>query len=521
MSPVPPSAAAPGPDGDDWDADADMARLLDDIDSGREQIPPEDEQPPAVMFTLGEAADVDPAGLAVMAGPYGLGGQLFAQLRPAAVMRPGPLLAALAENAADDLDALTGDELLGVVSAARRLQNRAEYLELAAVAEFTRRAQAAYAASVAAKARPGRRDGEFAADDLAMELVISGHAASDRMDLALALATRLRKTFAGLAGGVIDGDKAHAIWYYTRFLTDADAASADAELAQAAPGLRYDSLARKAAKLEMKLDPAGVRARKEHARAQGRRVQARLEASGNMSFGGRELSAAEALAAKASNDADAAAMRRAGIAGTLRELRVQALLDRITGRDPLHRAAPDGLGADNEDQGQVPGSPAARPAPVPALINLTIPAGTLLGWSTTPGDAGTWGLLDPGDTRDIVTAARALNITLSPITAGTCDHRHREDRYTPSRKLGHLVRARTATCTAPGCGAQARYCDLDHTLAYPERPTCECNLGPPCRRHHRIKQAPGWTLEQPQPGVMRWTTPSGRVHTTTPTVYDL
>jgi hypothetical protein len=30
----------------------------------------------------------------------------------------------------------------------------------------------------------------------------------------------------------------------------------------------------------------------------------------------------------------------------------------------------------------------------------------------------------------------------------------------------------------------------------------------------------GWQVEQPKPGVLRWTTPSGRTYTTTPTVYD-
>ena len=115
---------------------------------------------------------------------------------------------------------------------------------------------------------------------------------------------------------------------------------------------------------------------------------------------------------------------------------------------------------------------------------------------------------------------RDLNVTFTPIASGTCDHAGREDRYTPSRKLQHLVRARTARCTAPGCGAQAVHCDLDHTLAYPAGITCQCDLAPACRRHHRCKQAPGWQLTQPQPGVMRWTTPAGRSYTTRPTVYE-
>jgi hypothetical protein len=114
-----------------------------------------------------------------------------------------------------------------------------------------------------------------------------------------------------------------------------------------------------------------------------------------------------------------------------------------------------------------------------------------------------------------------LNVTLQPIAKHDCAHAAAEPRYTPSRKLTHLVRARTATCDAPGCAAQAVHADLDHTIAYPDGPTDQCNLGPKCRRHHKAKQTPGWKVEQPEPGVIRWTLPSGRTHTTGPTAYVL
>ena len=52
-----------------------------------------------------------------------------------------------------------------------------------------------------------------------------------------------------------------------------------------------------------------------------------------------------------------------------------------------------------------PAAPPGPPAPFPALINLTIPAGTAYGWSTAPGEAGSWGLLDPDDTRRLLQAA--------------------------------------------------------------------------------------------------------------------
>jgi len=603
---------------DDWDPAAEEAAFLADLEAGR--IPQEWEiEGPAVSISLGDATDIDPAELAAMLGPDGLGGEVFAQDRPANAMRPGPVLAALTERAVGERDRLTDNELLGALSAARRLAARAEHLELCAIAEFTRRQDARHQAAIAAKVPPGRREGEFADTELGYELVMSDNAARDRMDMASALETRLRATSAALAAGVIDGYRAFLIWRYTRLLTDADAAHADQVLTDAAPHLRYDQLARKAMALAMKLDPDAVKRGKEKARADRQRVEARREDSGNACLNGRELAVEEVLASKAHIDAMAAALRKGGLAGNLRHLRALAYIDLTQGRDPLDRithgdSAADSNGRpggghgvghagadadadttgggdqhDNANEGAAdgrdcldsdpykdddhdaegrPGEPPRDLAPFPALINLTIPAATLFGLGNAPGDAGGWGLTDADDTRRLAQAAsldprtrwsltvtgadgtavahgrargrhrftaggggrdgpaaltellRDLNVTLTPIARGSCDHCVREDRYTPSRKLQDLVRARTTRCTAPGCGAQACYCDLDHSVPYPAGITCQCDLGPVCRRHHRAKQAPGWQLAQPEPGVMRWTTPSGRVYTTRPTAYD-
>ncbi|MGH3213798.1 MAG: DUF222 domain-containing protein, partial [Trebonia sp.] len=591
---------------------------------------------------------------------------------------------------------LTDNQVIGAMSAARRLAARAAWLELAAVAEFTRRREAQLADATARGVPPGCRDGEFPDAELGMELVTSQNAARDTMDLAADLETRLPRTRAALAAGLIDEYRARLIWRPTRHLTDADAAYADEILAALAPGLRYDQLARKAVAVAMKLDPAAFTRGKDQARADRQRVQAGREESGNAFLSGRELAIEDALASKAYIDALAVALRRGGLPGTLQRLRVLAFTDLTQGRHPLdrltgpgpagpagrdsHRASPqagghphgdadaeNGSSGDRRDESPRPGNkpghnagtsgggqtggrdsteagdgddddddaswdgcpdmtewqherrgtsedddhpdgagvPPGPPAPFPALINLTVPAGTAYGWSAAPGEAGGWGLTDPDDTRRLLQAAsmhprtrwcltvlapdgtavahgcargqhpwtpgpdvgggrdgpavprstgpprttstrdgpgvpdttagdgpdarqaaalatllRDLNVSFTPIAKGSCDHRNAEDRYTPSRKLKHLVCARTATCPAPGCGAQAYHNDLDHTLAYPAGITCQCDLAPPCRRHHRVKQAPGWTLTQPEPGVMCWTTPSGRSYTTRPTVYE-
>src|SRR5258708_35638145 len=44
-----------------------------------------------------------------------------------------------------------------------------------------------------------------------------------------------------------------------------------------------------------------------------------------------------------------------------------------------------------------------------------------------------------------------LKVTVEPIAKGTCDHRHAEPRHRPSKRLGHLTRARNAPGPAPRC----------------------------------------------------------------------
>jgi hypothetical protein len=111
-------------------------------------------------------------------------------------------------------------------------------------------------------------------------------------------------------------------------------------------------------------------------------------------------------------------------------------------------------------------------------------------------------------------------LRLEFLEAAPCTHQRETLAYRPTRRLRHLITVRNRTCTEPGCTRPAQTCDLDHTLAYAQGGrTCECDLGPLCRHGHQAKQAPGWHLEQPEPGVMIWTLPSGRQHTTRPDAY--
>ena len=556
----------------------------------------------------------------------------FAQDGRADTMTPGALLATL-------LDAITGedgsglagladDQLIGIVSAARRMESRAAWTLMAALAELARRRPAD---SPADTGRYGFSD--FAADEVAAELHLTQQSAAEQIWYARQVEGTLPRCFAALAAGQLHPVHLRIIEDETAMLSPDDRARADEELAGVAGSLTFGQLRSKAHRLVLKLDPDAARKRKEQAK-QDAHVRRFREDSGNAGMIARELPPDEVLASWQHVEQRALDLRAAGMSGTLTELRVRAYLDLLQERDS--RLVPAGQGPDRKDAG--PGGPpdpggtpddgpggAGGPGPGPgggpggtgpeghshhphqarqgagpsvaALVNILVPVETLLGLSAAPGEAAGYGLLDAADARDLVAAAArhphtrwcvtalhpdgtaaahgcargrhppptapgradpggnppgphpppghsrpadagrppgpdpppgtrardylaGLRIQLTPIARAHCDHTRAETGYRPSRALAHLINVRNTRCTAPGCGQPASRCDLDHTLAWDQGGiTCECDLAPLCRHHHRCKQAEGWRLDQPEPGVLRWRTPAGRAYTTTPTTY--
>ena len=223
---------------------------------------------------------------------------------PAVAPPPGPQLTALLGEAVGALGELDERQLLGAGTAARRLRAHADYIEVMAVAEFGRRRAEQLEASRARGDRVRSRDGEYPAEELGFEMTASAYSAGLLLDMAANIATRLPVTLAAMAAGRIDRDRARAISNATLHLPDGLAAEADKILADAAPELRLADLQAKAARLEARLDPEGVQKRKDEAR-HDRRVELRREDSGAACLAGRELDPAEALAGKASIDAEA------------------------------------------------------------------------------------------------------------------------------------------------------------------------------------------------------------------------
>jgi hypothetical protein len=369
LGPVGGSSPAPGIDrGFDEDFDGWTAWLDREVAAGRDPVPPERvAEAEGISVSVGHADGIDPELLAAICGldSDGLGPQ-FGQHAAADVLPPGPVLAALTEAAVADVTRLSDSQLIGVLQAARRQESREAWKKALVIAEFARRRAAEFEAAAVAGAPVHCRPGQFPGEELAAELLLGPAAASHAIDDAGDLTTRLPRTLAGMAAGLIDEARAGAIAVYTRSLSADDVALADDILAALAPTLRLDRLIGKAASLEKKLNPEGVRARQEHARRTRQRVEVRREDSGNASVAGREMDPGEALAAKAYVHALALRLRRAGLPGTLDQLRLAVFGDLTSGRDPMDRLARPAVGpAGSGPAGSGPARPESATASVP------------------------------------------------------------------------------------------------------------------------------------------------------------
>ena len=132
-----------------------------------------------------------------------------------------------------------------------------------------------------------------------------------------------------------------------------------------------------------------------------------------------------------------------------------------------------------------------------------------------PGGYGTWRLRVPGRGPDLIVAIDTLD-------THDCQHQYQARGHDPGVKLRHLSQVRHATCTSPVCRRPAGQCDFEHNTPYEAGGrTCLCNGGPKCRHDHRLKQQPGWHVDQLPDGTFRWTTPAGRSYDTEPTRYPI
>jgi hypothetical protein len=484
------------------------------------------------------------------------------------VMAPDEVLAGFAADAiSDGLGQLSDDELVGLLGTARRLSSWQAAVEIKAVAELDAR-------RLSGAQRSGSQVNECISAELAAALTLTARSADALLGFAREL-TRLPTVLAALSEGRIDRAKAEVFARELAALSDIKAQAIAMALIGDAGKLTTSQLRGQLRAWVLWLDAEALRRRAKRARADAR-VETWPEGSGNACISGRELPPADVIAADARISAIARALKEAGAPGNLDQLRAAVLTALLTGRDPASLIpAPADLASDTDERtvGTVgtssPEGDAAGLAGLAGTVHLIMPVSAWAGGSDAPGEAAGYGPLDAGTCRDL--AARLATglaggprtrwcLTLtdadgraaghaclrhppargSPGTGtgtgpvswpplkihwlehGTCAHPRQTKAYRPGKLLRHLIMIRHRTCAAPGCRRPAEHCDLDHTIPYDQGGrTCECNLASACRRHHQVKQAPGWHLDQPEPGHLIWTTPSGRAYAVQPDRYPV
>ncbi|MBW9092731.1 DUF222 domain-containing protein [Microbacterium jejuense] len=153
-------------------------------------------------------------------------------------------------------------------------------------------------------------------------------------------------------------------------------------------------------------------------------------------------------------------------------------------------------------------------AAIHATVQITVPVLTMTGATDEPCLLTGYGPIDPDTARTLAgTTPGWERVMTSPVTGAVLA----VDRYRPGPALQRLLAARDEHCRFPGCRRPVWRCDLDHTIgAANGGPTRHDNLAHLCRRHHILKTIEAWTVEQTTPGVLVWTSPTGRRHTDRP-----
>ncbi|MCQ1953830.1 HNH endonuclease signature motif containing protein [Arthrobacter sp. zg-Y238] len=197
-------------------------------------------------------------------------------------------------------------------------------------------------------------------------------------------------------------------------------------------------------------------------------------------------------------------------------------------REPGDRDRPEGAGTGPKSSsrtsepwvGATPGSDAPQEPGMPgegwsagglrAEVMVIVSAESLLGLSDAPAELNGYGPISAEVARDLL-ANMGRWTGLLQGGDGEILAVGRQRRI--PHALKRWLQARDGTCRFPGCSVAAENCELDHTLPWAVGgPTEHGNLAHLCKEHHRFKTVGLWKARQPEPGIIEWTSPMGRVY---------
>ena len=379
---------------------------------------------------------------------------------------------------------------------------------------------------------PGRR-AELAHRALVAEIAAAVHESeavvTRDIDEAERLVRRLPLTLSALADGRIGERHARVLVEQSIGLgahpSDTDPSDAarrlgdfERELVPLAEGLNPPSTRRRARRVRERLLPESIDVRSRRAVAERRVV---LEnADDGMAWLHHYLPAVEAHAAFERLSRLARRVGRAERGG-----RSLAQMRSDVGRDLLVDGADGALAGRH---GALAGVDRIRPT-----VHITVPVLTLLGRSEEPAALDGYGPIDADTARRLAARAPSFTRILTHPETGVVLSVGRTSYAVPA-DLKRFVRLRDGRCRFPGCGRQARSCELDHTVAWTDGgETAHDNLAALCAGHHHLKHETAWRVSRvdragpgtsgPSGGGRRagrdalvWTSPTGREYVTEP-----
>jgi hypothetical protein len=148
-----------------------------------------------------------------------------------------------------------------------------------------------------------------------------------------------------------------------------------------------------------------------------------------------------------------------------------------------------------------------------SVFNVTVPITTLMGLTDDPGLL-SGGIAVPGDYLRHIQALpgtswyRMITDDVGNFLALSTES------YEPTPPIVRSTTARDHTCLWPSCRRPAVLVELDHRVPFPLGKTSTDNLGPLCRRHHKVKHAEGYRIVRNANGSYTWTTRHGSTFTT-------
>ena len=176
-------------------------------------------------------------------------------------------------------------------------------------------------------------------EELALELSSSVYSGLALAELSFALKNRLPLTARALEDGTLDMGKVRLIAGETAVLTDEQARTAEAEIADRWDGLTWGELRDLVTAAVINADPEGARKRREEASKDARYRFCLDRGALTATLAGYSLPPADAIRADQRVRARARGYRRHGIDGTFDQLCALAYLDLLTGRDARDRIA--------------------------------------------------------------------------------------------------------------------------------------------------------------------------------------